>query len=129
MNALSHHHGSPQGPYSAPGPSLPYPHMAYPAHPQPYAMQARAPQRNVALLVVGALLFVVALGAGALFAYNLYQYSTAAEHFASLPRYSQRFAIRIAESAAMGRMKLFGPVSAFFGIAGLVSFGLGLRKK
>jgi hypothetical protein len=69
------------------------------------------------------------LGAGSLFLYNFYQYSTVAGRFASLPRYSQVFAVKLVLAAAINRMKVFGPVSALFGTLALALGGLGLRKK
>jgi hypothetical protein len=74
-------------------------------------------------------MLLVGMGAFALFLYNFYQYSTVAERFTSLPRYSQGFAIRLVQAAAIKRMQVFGPVAGLFGILGLVLCGLGLRKR
>lgn len=119
----------PYPPYQGqpPQPAQGYGQQGYPQ--QGYGQPPRGPRRNVGLVVVGAILLVIGLGAGALFLYNFYQYSTVASRFTSLPRYSQGFAVRLVQAAAVNRMKVFGPVSALFGTLGLVLGGLGLRKK
>lgn len=100
-----------------------------PAYPQPFARQ---PQRNVALIVVSAILLVIALGAGFAFLMNLNQYLTIEDRWADesfLSPAARDFGVRIIKEAALRRMMTFGPVSALFGIVGLVLGILGLRKK
>ena len=107
-------------------PQQPYPQAGYP---QPFAKQ---PQRNVALIVVGAILLVVALLAGAVFLMNLNQYLSIEDKWAHDPYLSpaaRDFGVRIIKQAAMKRMMMFGPVSGLTGIVGLVLGFLGLRKK
>ena len=112
----------PQGAYPMQGPQGAYPMQGgYPAQ--------GGPKRNIALLVSGS----IALALGALiflpFAYNVYQYTTIADHFADMSQETQDFLIPILEHAAMRRMVLFGSFSAIFGLAGLVLAGFGLQKK
>jgi hypothetical protein len=110
---MNHAHGMPQNG----GPPMP---------------SMRAPTRNVALVVVGVLVFVLGLGAGVVFLINLNQYLTVGERWESNPLLSpegRRFGISIIEHAAMKRMTLFGPLSAGLGITGFVLFLFGLRKK
>jgi hypothetical protein len=106
------------------------PHYGYPAaYPQPFAKQ---PQRNVALIVVAAILLFIALGAGFVFAMNLSQYLTIEDKWANDPFLSpaaREFGVRIIQDAALKRMMVFGPASGLFGISGLVLGILGLRKK
>lgn len=93
---------------------------------------APAPKRNVALIVVGIVVFALALGAGVVFAINLTQYLTVEERWADdslLSPEARRFGVSIVQHAAMRRMTLFGPLTAGLGIAGFVVFLLGLRKK
>lgn len=93
---------------------------------------AQAPQRNVGLMAGGAVLLVLALGVGALFAFNLYQYLTVADRWANDPMLSKSaraFGVAIVQAAAAKRMAMFGPVSALFGIGGVTLLVLGLRKK
>lgn len=92
----------------------------------------RAPSRNVALIVIGAVLLFLALAPGGLFLYNLWQYSTVADRWSADPKMSDdalQFGVELVQEAAMRRMVVFGPVTALFGVAGLVLGGLGLRKK
>lgn len=106
------------------------PHYGYPAaYPQPFARQ---PQRNVALIVIGAILLVVALGAGFVFLMNLNQYLTIEDKWRNerfLDPAAREWGIALIKNAAMKRMMLFGPVSGLTGIGGLVLGILGLRKK
>lgn len=91
-----------------------------------------APKRNPGLIVVGVLLFVLALGAGAAFAINLSQYLSVEERWANDPLLSpeaRQFGVSLVQHAAVKRMTLFGPLSGGFGVVGLVLFFLGLRKK
>lgn len=116
------HYGYPQNGHPQSG----YPQNAYP---QPFARQ---PQRNVALIVVGAILLFIALGAGFVFLMNLNQYLTIEDKWANDPFLSpaaRDFGVRIIKEAALKRMMMFGPVSGLFGIVGLVLGILGLRKK
>jgi hypothetical protein len=96
------------------------------------AAPARQPKRNVVLILIGVVLLFISLGVGAVFAYNLWQYLTVADRWADKPGLipeARDFAVRIIEQAAMRRMMIFGPISGFFGLIGLVLAGLGLRKK
>jgi len=96
---------------------------------QPYA---RAPERNIALIIVGVVLILIALAVGAIFLLNFYQYVTIADKWANDPELSPEardFGVTLVKDAAMGRMILFGPISVFSGLAGAVLGGLGLRKK
>jgi hypothetical protein len=95
-------------------------------------MMVRQPQRNVALIVIGAILLVIALGAGFVFFMNLYQYMTVEDRWANDPmlsRAARGFGVRIIKAAAMRRMEMFGPIMGLFGIGGLVCSFLGIRKK
>ena len=113
------------------------PYGQYPAQPYPVAApmgypQQRAPQRNVALIVVGAILLFIALGAGFVFLMNLHQYLTVEDRWAHDPYLSpaaRSFGVRIVQQAAMKRMMLFGPIGGVTGITGLVLGILGIRKK
>jgi hypothetical protein len=96
------------------------------------AAVARQPKRNIALILGGLFLLLIALGVGSVFALNLYQYLTVADRWAAdstLSPVAREFGVRIVEQAAMKRMMVFGPVMGFFGLVGLVLTGLGLRKK
>ncbi len=89
-------------------------------------------KRNVGLIVVGIVLFVLALGAGAVFLINLSQYLSIEERWENDPLLSpeaRRFGVSLIQHAAMKRMTLFGPLSGGFGVVGVVLFLLGLRKK
>lgn len=112
------------------------PHVSHPPYPQAWHAAPfgapRAPQRNVALLVVAAVLLLIALGAGLVFVINLHQYLTIEDKWANDPLLSpmaRDFGVRIIQKAAMKRMMVFGPTSGVLGIAGLVLGLLGLRKK
>ena len=86
----------------------------------------------MALIVVGAIMLVIALGAGFVFLMNLNQYLTIEDKWANDPFLSpaaREFGVRIIQDAALKRMMVFGPVSGLFGIVGLVLGFLGLRKK
>lgn len=103
----------------------PYP-MAVPGA----APAAPAPKKgSPALVVTGALLLCVALGAAGLFAYNLYQYATADAYFADLAPHARDFAVALVKGASVKRMIVFGPVAALFGAGGLVAFVLGVRRR
>jgi hypothetical protein len=95
----------------------------------PAAMQVRAPKRNVVLIAIGAFMLLIGFLVFCLFAYNLWQYLTVEDRFTTLPSYARAFAVEIVQKAAIKRMMIFGPVSGFFGLVGLVLAGLGLRKK
>jgi uncharacterized membrane protein len=98
------------------------------AQPPAYGqMQARPKQRNVALIVVGGILLVIGALAFLIFAYNAYQYSTVEERFSDIS--GSAWVVDIIKEADMRRMMIFGPVSAVFGIAGLILGILGLKKK
>jgi hypothetical protein len=110
-------------------PMMQPPHGYPAAYPRPFARQ---PERNVALIVVGAILLVIALGAGFVFLMNLNQYLTIEDKWANDPFLTpaaRDFGVRIIKEAALRRMMTFGPVSGLFGIVGLVLGILGLRKK
>jgi len=124
----------PQNPYGPP------PQQQYPMQGQQggYPMQGGypiqqgqqgGPKRNVAILVSG----IIGLALGALaflpFAYNVYQYTTIADHFSDMSQETQDFLVPILEHAAMQRMVLFGGFSGIFGLAGLVLAGIGFQKK
>ncbi len=102
----------------------------YPMYPQ-QAMypqqQAPAKKRNVALIVVGCVLLGVGFLAFLLFAYNAHQYATVEEHFADIQ--GSAFVVDLIKESDMRRMMIFGPVSAVFGIAGLVMSLLGMRTR
>ncbi|APR84731.1 Hypothetical protein A7982_10080 [Minicystis rosea] len=96
------------------------------------APMAAGGQRNVALIAGGAVLLLIALGAGFVFVRNLYDYVTIEDRWANMPRLSaaaRDFGVRIIKSAAMNRMVVYGPVSALFGAGGAVLTFLGLRQK
>ena len=100
--------------------------------PMPAAPMARQPKRNIVLILIGVVLLFIALGVGAIFAYNLWQYMTVEDRWASSPGLSpmaRELGVRIVQKAAMNRMMIFGPVAGFFGLIGLVLSILGLRKK
>jgi len=83
-------------------------------------------------MVVGILVFTLALGAGVVFLINLNQYLSIEERWADDPLLSpeaRRFGVSLIQHAAMKRMTLFGPLSGGLGVFGLVLFFLGLRKK
>jgi hypothetical protein len=91
-----------------------------------------APKRNVALIVVGIVLFLLAAGAGVVFLMNLNQYLSIEDRWANEPLLSpeaRRFGVGLIKRAALRRMTLFGPISGGFGVLGLVLLVLGLRKK
>lgn len=117
-----------------PHPHAPQPYPQQPPHfmhAQPQVL-ARPPQRNVALIVVSAILLVIAMGAGFVFLMNLNQYLTIEDKWANDPFLSSAardFGVRIIREAALKRMMIFGPVSGLFGIVALVLGVLGLRKK
>jgi hypothetical protein len=116
-------------PFATPPPHAP--NYAYPnQHPpfQPYGAAPRPPTRNVALLVVGAVLFLVAALPGLAFAYNAYHYATAESRFADVPG-GGAWIIDVVKEADLHRMMVFGPVAFVFGVAALVCGGLGLRKR
>ena len=97
-------------------------------------MAPAAPQkkRNVAMIIVGILLIVIALLPTAVFFYNLWQYSTVDDRWGSytdIDPEARAFATDIIKDAALHRMMIFGPVSALFWLVGLILGGLGLRKK
>ena len=103
---------------------------------QPYGMSQNAgfapAKRNVALIIVGCLVFALSLGAGVVFLINLNQYLSIEERWANDPLLSpeaRRFGVSIIQHSAMKRMTLFGPLSGGLGVLGLVLFLLGLRKK
>jgi hypothetical protein len=105
--------------------------QAYPHHPQPAAF-APAPKRNVALMVVGIVLGVLALGAGVVFLINLNQYLSIEAKWASEPFLSpeaRRFGVSLIKRAALKRMTLFGPIAGGFGVLGLALTLVGARKK
>jgi hypothetical protein len=123
-----------------------YPHGSHaPHHPNGYGQGAPqgyavpyggaggiAKKRNVALILIGCVLILLALIPAGLFLYNLWQYATVEDRWASNPRLSSgaiRFGTRIVKDAAVRRMTMFGPVAMVLGLAGLVTGGLGLRKK
>ncbi len=114
-------------------PQQPYPQHApmQPAMPMgpSVAVAAREPKRNLVLMAIGAFLLLIGFLVFCLFAYNLWQYLTVEDRFTTLPSYARAFAVEIVQKAAMKRMMVFGPVSGFFGLVGLVLAGLGLRKK
>jgi len=125
--------------YQAP-PPMQYPQQAYPqqAYPQqagalpwPGAQGARAPSRNVGMMIGGAVLLLIALGAAGLFAWNLHTYLTIEDSFADDPvlRGGAGWVVEIVKAASLKRMTIFGSISTLFGIAGLVLGGLGLRKR
>jgi hypothetical protein len=100
------------------------------------APQGAIPQpgggRNVGMIAGGAVLLLIALAVGAIFAINLYQYLTVEARWADMPRLSSAardFGIRIVKEAAMRRMVIYGPLTAIFGAGGAVLMFLGLRKK
>jgi hypothetical protein len=111
--------------------------QAYGMMPPGHAGFAPAPapapkRRNVALIIIGIVLAVVALGAGVVFLINLHQYLTIEDRWANDPLLSpsaRRFGVALIQGAAMKRMTIFGPISGLFGLVGLILFGLGLRKK
>ena len=108
-----------------------YPPQGY-AQPPGYPTGMVAPKRNVALLVVGIVLLLIALGAGVIFIINLNQYLTVADRWANDPLLSKagrNFGVAIIKAAAKRRMFTFGPVSGLFGVGGLVCLVLGIRKK
>jgi hypothetical protein len=127
-------------PYGAQQPTgQPYPNPAYPQQQQmqwpaqgaPYAA-APAKKRNVLLIVFGLLAFFFSLGPSALFAYNYWQYSTVEERWAEdgdLDPSMRKWGTEIVKDAAMSRMKIFGPVGGVLGLAGIVMFSFGLRKR
>ena len=89
-------------------------------------------KRNVALIVVGILVFLLAAGAGVVFLINLNQYLSIEERWENdslLSPEARRFGVSLIQHAAMKRMTLFGPLSGGLGVLGLVLFVLGLRKK
>ena len=93
---------------------------------------AHARKRNVALIVAGIILCALALGAGVVFTTHLSEYLTVEERWADdslLSPEAHRFGVSIVQHAAMRRMTLFGPLTAGLGIAGVVLFLRGLRKK
>lgn len=95
-------------------------------------LQPASPKRNVALIVVGILLFAVALGAGVVFLINLNQYLSVEDRWADdslLSPEARRFGVSIIQRAAIKRMTLFGPLSGGLGITGFVLFLVGMRKK
>jgi hypothetical protein len=112
------------------GPAMqPWPqHNSYP----PPAL-ARAPQRNVGMIVGGAVLLLIALAVGGLFFWNLHTYLTIEDRFAGDPILSRgggtAWVVELVKAASLKRMTIFGSLSAVFGLAGLVLGGLGLRKK
>ncbi|MBX3193361.1 MAG: hypothetical protein KF819_40640 [Labilithrix sp.] len=111
-----------QQPYGMMGPQAPFASPMIPAQ----------KKRNVALIVVGIVLAVIALGAGVVFVINLHQYLTIEDRWANDPLLSpaaRRFGVALVQGAAKKRMTIFGPISGLFGLVGLVLFGLGLRKK
>jgi hypothetical protein len=90
------------------------------------------PKRNVALIVVGIALFLLAAGAGVVFLINLNQYLSIEEKWANEPFLSaeaRRFGVSLIKGAALKRMTLFGPIAGGFGVLGAVLLLLGLRKK
>ena len=107
--------------------SQPYqqPQLAFPAP------MAQMKKRNVGMIVGGSLALFLSVIVGALFIWNLHTYLTVEDRFMSDPtlRMGGRWLVEMVKDASMRRMTIFGPVSALFGIAGLVLGGLGLRKK
>jgi hypothetical protein len=126
------HPGAPQG--MPPYPQQPYPqqqHQGWQNAAPPFGM-ARPPSRNVALIVVGSILLVIALAASIFFFKNLHQYLTIEESWGSDPALSGKnteWIIELIKEAALKRMAIFGTVMGLFGVGGLVTGGLGLRKK
>jgi hypothetical protein len=121
-------------PYPQPGPQ-PYPqqppHQGWQNAAPPFGL-AKAPSRNIALIVVGAILLVIGLAAGIFFVINLHQYLTIEDRWADDPLLagkSTEWVVQLIKEAALKRMIIFGSVMGLFGIGGLVTGGLGLRKK
>ena len=86
----------------------------------------------VALIAGGAVLLLIAAGAGLVFVRNLYDYLTVEDRWANMPRLgaaARDLGIRIIKSAAMNRMMVYGPVAFLFGAGGAVLTFLGLRQK
>jgi hypothetical protein len=97
----------------------------------PDGSSSRAPaRRRPAFIVVGALLTLIALGFGGVFAFNLQQYLTVDAHYAGEPAGATRTnAIRVARAADLRRLVVYGPASAIAGLPGIVLLVLGLRKR
>lgn len=95
---------------------------------QPYGPQqyTRQPSRNIALIVIGAVLLLLATLSSLVFAYNAYDYANVDDNFKDLP--DAGWIVDIVKEADMHRMIIFGVIAAFFGLGGLVCAGLGLRK-
>ena len=109
-------------------PSAYPPPVSYPpAGIMPYP---KAPSRNVALIVVSAILLVVSLAPAILFVMNLHQYLTIEDRWANDPVMAGNdWITELVKQAALKRMMIFGPVAAVFGLGGLVTALFGLRKK
>ena len=108
-------------------PSYP-PALSYP--PVGVVPYQKAPSRNVALIVVSAILLVVSLAPAILFVMNLHQYLTIEDRWANDPVMAGNdWITELVKEAALKRMMIFGPISAVFGIGGLVTGLFGLRKK
>ncbi len=106
-----------------------YPQQGYPmqqGYPQ-QGMRPAGPKRNVGMLVGGLILIAIGALAFLLFAYNAYQYSTVSDHFSDIE--GSEWVVDIVKRAAMHRMVLFGSISAFFGLPGLILAFLGFRKR
>ncbi len=95
-----------------------------PAGPRPPA------KRRPAFIALGAVLTLIALGFGGVFAFNLQQYTTVDSRFAGEPAGSARTAaIRNARAIDLRRLLVYGPASAIAGLPGIVLLVLGLRKR
>jgi hypothetical protein len=89
----------------------------------------RLPRRRPVLIAIGAVLTLIALGFGSVFAFNLQQYTTVEARFAGEPAAARAAAIRSARAADLRRLLVYGPASAIAGVPGIVLLVLGLRKR
>ena len=119
----------PQQQYPQQGyPQQGYPQPQYPQQGYPGAYPQLGPKRSIGLLVTGGITLSIGLLAFAAFAYNAYHYSTVEERFADLPG-GAGWIIDVVKEADLHRMMIFGPLALVFLAVGLVTGGLGLRKK